>query len=246
MRAKKLLPAILAAGLLMVPAIASAQASKEGVDLRIALNYSHVFFEQNMTQTRTAGMSVNPAVSVFDHSEQLMGFGGTVSIGYKWHYVGLYLDQDLGGVYPRDEELQGYKDTNWHFLGGTYLVVRVSPPVSDIFEMDLGFGAGMMYSDGDALSKRQPTVENPNPSSDSIVPIIINGDGKAFISFSMKASFGFTVYFTDIFGMGLDFDYTIAFNRAKSEPEFTPFKYKVDIDNYVHYLKPGLHFRLRF
>ncbi len=246
MKAKHLLPAVLAASFLMVPAMASAQASKSGVDLRIALNYSHVFFEQNTTQTLTAGNSVNAKIGVFDHSEELMGFGGSVSIGYKWQYVGLYLDQDLGGLYPRDEKLQGYKDTNWHFLGGTYLVVRVSPPVSEIFEMDLGLGAGMMYSNGDALSERHPTAENPNPAADSIIPIIINDEGKAFISFSMKASFGFTVYFTDIFGMGLDFDYTIGFNKVKYEPEITPFKYKVDVDNYVHYLKPGLHFRMRF
>jgi hypothetical protein len=235
MTVKNLFPAILALGLLMVPAIASAQASKEGVDLRVAVNYSHVFYDQNVKMKG----NVTPVMRNWweDNSVSLKGVSGTVSIGYKWHYAGIYLDQDLGGVYSSLDHLRNgwsLDQEKWHFIGGTYIVARVSPVVSDIFEMDFGFGAGIMYTNGDFTQDDYILA---------IVPMIMDDEGESSIAFSLKASASFTVYFTDVFGMGLDFDYTIGFNRAEIEASDT---YKVYVRNYIHYLRPGLHFRFRF
>lgn len=229
MKAKILLLAMLALGFLMIPVTASAQASKEGMDLRIALNYAHVFYEQSIQDS-----------GQFEDAEELdndlFGFGGSVSIGYRWHYAGLYIDQDLDGVKLIEPcWCIGYQfGSDWYFLGGTYLVARVSPPITDHFELDLGFGAGVMYSNGHEL----------NPGF--YHPIIVNDDGKASVALSFKASASFTVYFTDIFGMGLFFDYTIGLTKMKYEEETDGVIRTIKMNNYVHFLKPGLHFRLRF
>ena len=229
MIAKNLLPAILALVLLMIPCIASAQASKEGVDLRIALNYAHIFYEQSVQDS-------GQLESAEELNNDLLGFGGSVSIGYKWGYAGLYIDQDLDGVKPIDKcWCIGYQfEDKWYFLGGTYLVARVSPPITEHFELDLGFGAGVMYSNGDDL--------NPGAS----YPIIVNDDGKASVALSFKASASFTAYFTDIFGMGLFFDYTVGLNKMKYVAEACEFVRTIKMNNVVHFLKPGLHFRMRF
>ena len=187
----------------MVPAIASAQASKEGVDLRILVNYAHVFFEQNI---HDSGQIKNAE----ELDSDLSGFGGTISIGYKWRYAGLYIDQDLDSVKGMAECWCIGSDLrdDWEFLGGTYLVARVSPPISERFELDLGFGAGVMYSNGDDLDPGNST------------PIIVNDDGKASVALSFKASASLTGYFTDSFGMGLSLDYTVGLNKMKYEEEF--------------------------
>ena len=230
MKTQTILPAMLALGLLMVPAMASAQASAEGFDLRIALNYAHIFYEQSV---QDSGFFYD----VDDLENDLYGFGGSVSIGYKWRYAGLYIDQDLYGVEPLDYCMCiGYQfNDEWYFIGGTYLVARVSPPITERFELDLGFGAGVMYSNGDDL---YPGLYNP---------IIVNDDGKASVALSFKASTSFTVYFTDIFGMGISFDYTVGLNKMKYETEESDGVIRtIKMNNVVHFLKPGLHFRLRF
>ena len=132
--------------------------------------------------------------------------------------------------------VDGYQfHDEWYFLGGTYLVARVSPPITDRIELDFGFGAGVMYSNGDNLEL------------DVYHPIIVNDDGEASVALSFKASTSLTVYFTDIFGMGISFDYTVGLNKMKYEtedPEGT--LRQIKLNNVVHFLKPGVHFRLKF
>ena len=228
MKTKIMFLALLALGLLMIPSTAFAQASKEGLDIRIALNYADVFYEQSV---QDSGQDVE------ELDNDLSGFGGSVSIGYRWRYIGLYIDQDMDGVKPSDFcWCIGYElENKWHFLGGTYLVARVSPPITDYLELDLGFGAGVMYSNGNDL----------NPES-NIFPIIVNDDGKASVALSFKASASFTVYFTDIVGMGIFFDYTIGLNNMKYEEETDGIIRTIKMNNLVHFLKPGVHLRLRF
>ncbi len=221
--------AILALVFLLIPAMASAQASSEGVDLRISVNYARFYYEQSVYDPMSTGD---------DLDKDMRGFGGSVSIGYKWRYAGLYIDQDLYAIKPADYcWCIGYQfdDEKWYFLGGTYLVARVSPPITDRFELDLGFGAGVMYSNGDDLVPDMRT------------PIIVNDDGKASAALSFKASASLTGYFTDIFGMGIGVDYTVGLNKMKYEEEIDNGKIrKIRMNNVVHFLKPGLHFRLRF
>ena len=92
-----------------------------------------------------------------------------------------------------------------------------------------------MYSNGDDLVPDMRT------------PIIVNDDGKASAALSFKASASLTGYFTDIFGMGIGVDYTVGLNKMKYEEEIDNGKIrKIRMNNVVHFLKPGLHFRLRF
>ena len=227
MRTGKWFSAILALVFLLIPAMAFAQASSEGVDLRISLNYAQVFYEQSVYDRMSWGE---------DLDKDLSGLGGSVTLGYKWGYAGLYIDQDLYGVNHFDYcWCVGYEfGDEWYFLGGTYLVARVSPPITDRFELDLGFGAGVMYSNGDDLV---PDMRNP---------IIVNDDGKASAALSFKASASLTGYFTDSFGMGIGLDYTVGLNKMKYEKEYDNGNIrKIRMNNVVHFLKPGLHFRLR-
>lgn len=229
MSAKKFLPAVLAFVLMMLPTIAFAQASKEGVDLRISVNYGHVFYEQHVPEA---------AIDVDDLSEDFGGIAGSVSIGYRWQYIGLYLEQDLAGLDHDDFcWCTGYQiDKGWHFLGGSYLVVRASPSVTERFELDMGVGAGVMYTTGHDDSNFG--------TAGAMVPIILDDEGKASVALSFKASIGFTVYFTDIFGMGAHFDYTLGLDKMKYVDDVDGTV--VRMNNYIHFLNPGIHFLMRF
>ena len=201
MKTKIMLLVMMLLGLLMIPCIASAQASKEGLDLRISFSYLHTYYDYHI---------IDPKMSYREIlNSDMDGYGGSVSIGYKWHHVGLYIDQELYGARLYDDcWCSGYQVIEGgHFLGGTYLVARVSPPTTEFIELDLGVGFGAMYSNGDDFQPRGPH------------PIIFNDDGKASAAFSFKGSASITAYILDNFGVGVVFDYTVGLNKIKYKEE---------------------------
>ena len=243
MKTKHLVPLFAVLAGLALPAIASAQAANSGWDLRLSLDYSRVIFDQDIRQTLKIGTTVTTDKGLYDSRDRLNGFGGTLSIGYRWGYFGAYIEQDFSSIYPENDQIQNYKDMNFHFLGGTYAVARGILPLGEKIEFNLAAGIGVMYSDGDPMEKQQSASGD---GTDVKVPIIINEDGKASAAFALKAAAGATFYINSFFGLGLDVDYTIAFNKLHYDLTIATIKYNMEIKNYVHHIKPALHVRFRF
>jgi len=143
--------------------------------------------------------------------------------------VGVYIDQDLGGVWNADDDVDDFRDDEAHFLGGTFLVARGILPCTDQFMFDLGFGLGVMYSDGD----KTKDIEEGNYK----YPLIFNKDGNPSAAFAIKLSFSLAYFFTDTIGAGIYVDYNYAFKKNKSDYEVT---------YHYHVVNPGIQLVARF
>lgn len=212
---------------------AFAQSGTGGFDAIVSLNIPVVDFDHSMTVQTGDTALIGNADS--DGTQTMVGFGGSLSFGYRWSYVGVYLQQDLNGVWFSDDDNE---DDNGHFLGGTFLVVRGILPASQNFQIDVGFGLGVMYSDGDKSSNIM--------SEDYKLPLIFNKDGDPSAAFAIKVNAAFTYYITPTIGLGINFDYNCAFNTITYEQKSMLGTIKMDVDNYVHLMTPGIHVRARF
>ena len=156
----------------------------------------------------------------YEHADDIWaGFSGTLSFGYRWGQYGLYLDQDLGGIW-----WQGEGDLDPAFIGGTYVTFRGLICARHDVEIDLGFGVGTMYSGGD---KNKGTV------------IVGNKDGDHSAAFAMKFEFGLTYYLIpNTVGVGVTLDYNLGLNFFTMED--------VDIKHLIHHINPGLHVVAQF
>ncbi len=156
----------------------------------------------------------------------MAGINGTLAFGYRFNaYTGLYLEQDLGGVWWTGDTAD-IEDRGW-FIGGTYLAVRgLFGVLNKNAEVDIKVGVGMMYTDGDKLGKKKQAM-------------MINKDGDPTVAFAMKFGASFTYYVTSNIGVGLQLDYSLGINKQDYEGggEFTQL---------MHLVNPGLHLRVGF
>lgn len=155
------------------------------------------------------------------------GISGTISFGYRWGIFGLYLDEDLGGVwYTGDTE----GDNEAIFVGGTYLTFRGLLGLRHDVELDLGLGLGMMYSD------------------DNHGALITNKDGDAAPCFAIKVGVGLTYYLIpNTVGVGINFDYSLGLNIVSdSRVNGLVGEVKGTMYHLVHYMNPGIHVVAQF
>ena len=121
------------------------------------------------------------------------GIGASLSIGYRFMFMGVYLEQDLEGIF-------GEKDfADSRFLGGTYLTFRVIGTFNTI-ELEAGFGLGAMY-----MASTQPDIM-----------IDCDGHAESAASFAMKFTIGATARFGEV-GISLHLDYDLGINPHKHE-----------------------------
>ena len=202
---------------------AFAQSDREGIDIRIGFG-AGLYREFDTIEIKTAGIRSREKFE-FDDPLSLNGMALDFSFGYRWRYVGVALDVDFAFVkwdryIPRMRltvEEGGYKSTtstkrikyregegsstnglnndDFYFLGGTYALVRGIIPATPQFQIDLGLGLGVMYSDGD--SKGDGTKRNHKS------PLVRDTEGDKTAYFAIKLVLGLTYYFTDNFGLGL-------------------------------------------
>ncbi len=195
---------------------------ESGIDIRLGLSASTLSLGQYDYSSKV-GM-------VEEHI--LAGISGNLSIGYRWSYVGLYLEQDMGGFWSTFDSDDDYDYDEGgdepSFLGGTFLVFRAFLPVTDSFFLEFGLGLGLMYSE-----------EKGEEYKESIImPRKSNGDEGDPIAFAAKFSFAMTYYANHVFGIGLHVDYDLGL-------QFFDFE-ETDINMKYHNVMPGIHVHLRF
>ena len=171
----------------------------------------------------------------YEHSEYLWaGINGTISIGYRWGRVGLYVDQDLGGVWWTGEIKDGEEKPDPAFIGGTYLTLRGLIPARKHAEIDLGLGFGAMYGGG-SREKGSCLVLDEN----------LNRSAAAAFKFEI----GLTYYFTANIGLGINLDYNLGLNIFEVSSSTCEMFGEYDCDrvnHLIHQINPGIHVVAQF
>ena len=140
------------------------------------------------------------------------GIGASLSIGYRFMFMGVYLEQDLEGIF-------GEKDfADSRFLGGTYLTFRVIGTFNTI-ELEAGFGLGAMY-----MASTQPDIM-----------IDCDGHAESAASFAMKFTIGATARFGEV-GIGLHLDYDLGINPQTLNGDYEVTQYLHDIQPGLHFM----------
>ncbi|MBO4350726.1 MAG: outer membrane beta-barrel protein [Proteobacteria bacterium] len=125
--------------------------------------------------------------------DTMIGVNGTISLGYRFQrYIGVYVDQDLGGVWSTSGGDDYDEESSGAFHGGSFAVVRgIFGAYYDDIEFSVGGGPGAMYGAGDG--------------SDAC--------------FAIRLTAGFAYYVTDSIGIGVGIDYNLGFIKPKDEFE---------------------------
>ena len=151
-----------------------------------------------------------------DDTDTLAGVGVTLSIGYRFMFMGVYLDQNLAGIFGEQNHDYEYS----RFLGSTYVTFRFFKTIS-MFEFEGGVGLGAMY------------MVSAHPD------IMLDCDGLASsaASFAMKFTIGSTARFGG-FGVGIHLDYELGINPQTYG--------KYNITQLLHSFQPGIHMLYKF
>ena len=160
------------------------------------------------------------------------GLMGQISIGYRWSMGGIYLTQDLGGVWL-NESGEDYENgiKKGRFLGGTFIEGRFIIPATYNFQIDIGAGVGIMYGHG---TKRD--------SDDYTPSLIYNDRGDPSVAPAFKVGLSLLYYITPNFGLGVFCDYNYAFKIFEDYED--GFDMKITM-NY-HVVNPGILFMAKF
>ena len=202
-------------------------ADRGGLDMRIGLAADVLRVVPTVTASGW-GMSYSDSGDAVNFD----GLMGQISIGIRWSMGGIYLTQDLGGVWLNEdnEEYQnGIK--KGRFLGGTFVVGRFIIPATSNFQIDLGAGLGLMYGHG----QKPISGANYTPS------LIYNENGDPSVAFAIKVGISMLYYITPAIGLGVFCDYNYAFKTFNDSSE--GFNLKTTI-NY-HNVNPGIQFMLK-
>lgn len=203
-------------------------AAEGGLDLRFGLA-ADVLRIVPKADASYQGMSYSVTGDTI-HFEGLMG---QVSIGYRWSMGGIYLTQDLGGVWLHENN-EDYKNapSKGRFLGGTFLVGRFIIPATDSFQIDIGAGVGLMY--GHETKRGSDTEYTPS--------LIYNSDGDPSVAFALKVGISMLYYITPSFGMGVFCDYNYAFKKYDGLED----SIKLKLTNNYHVINPGIQVMMKF
>lgn len=198
---------------------AFAQANEAGMDIRIGVAADLLRLKSTID---TGSLRYETDFINYD------GFMGKVSIGYRWAYGGIYIDQDLGGVWFNEGDTGGKKEA--HFLGGTFFVGRGIIPLSSQFQIDLGIGIGAMYGHGDKFNEDDPDADY-KPS------LIVNDKGNPSAALAFKLTLALAYYFSPNFAMGVFCDYDYAFKVFDDKVTYMDYGY--------HVITPGIQVTLK-
>ena len=259
---KKCLLFLITLLLFFSPADASADGGHTGFDLGIHMGEPLIYQTSKLNYRN--GNNKGTEDSKID--DPLIGLSSVkLSFGYKWKYIGVYLEQELGGVLwdvGEPVEYDGeiiYKYNNWDYdwflsaewhnkwiWGGTFICAKGMLPIGGLLnnrmEIDLTTGLGMVYSDEGA---------------DHVAPLTFNFENELSPWLAFKFGIAITYFFTDVFGMGINFDYNLvvrifklseSVNKEIREHYNPRYAYKSDVmlTILLHQISPGIHFRFNF
>lgn len=214
---------------LLFSATAYADANEGGFDIRIGLAANLLRLKAD-SDANAFGFSGSTDGEFLNYDGPM----GKLSLGYRWAYGGIYIDQDLGGVISREEE----DENTAYFLGGTFIIGRAILPLSPRFQIDLGAGIGLLYGHGEKTSDPDYGFD-PDGFQTSI---ITDKNGDPSVAFAIKASLALTYYFSPAFGMGIYCDYNYAYKKISYENDYL----SLDITRHYHVINPGIQAMIRF
>lgn len=141
---------------------------------------------------------------LIDKTAKFTGITLTLAAGYRWPNFGIYLEQDIGGVWLVGDLAKDipseHKD---RFLGSTYLAFNYFAHILPELELIFGTGVGVMYGAGDGKNYNRIFASNK-----------IDGGDAAF-AFKFKLGIGY--YFSAFMGAGFNLDYHMAINWGFSD-----------------------------
>ena len=167
-----------------------------------------------------------------DNTYLMTGINATISIGYRWQYIGVYIDQELQYADMIHTDDGGTGDSG--FIGGTYLMFRGIIPINQKIQLDVGMGPGIMYS--------------PVIIYKSYMHEAYGTKHAPHYVFGAKSSVAFLYYFSDVFALGFSIDYSFGILQNYQYQEFdepNSSYYKVEQGRMFHNLNPGLLFVFR-
>ena len=198
-------------------------ANEGGLDLRFGLAGDVLRLKYDVSLSG-GGFSASES-SDYTH---LNGVMGKIAIGYRWNMGGIYLEQDMGGLWYGEDSESAAAD----FLGGTFLVGRFILPATDSLQFELGAGVGMMYGAEDRANGR--------------MSLIVDENGNPAVAFAVKATLGMNFYITRNFGMGVFCDYNYAFKQYSATQTVSGIRVTGEITAHYHNVTPGVQFMLKF
>ena len=225
----KLAKFALASAILLATSLFATNAFAD-IDIRAGINFSAIGITEDSTQSDYYGYYHRQHL---EFEDPMIGVTGTLSLGYRWSIIGLYIEQDIGGLWwtGYTSTVEGYNYEDASILGGTYATVKLILPLGST-DIDLGLGLGAMYSTG---------AKHDEPQDSYAIIIDRNMDPSA--AFAIRFTMGFTHFFGDFIGIGLHFDYNVGFNYVTPNRAIWG-----DIRNYestVHQINPGLHLQIK-
>lgn len=250
---KKNLLYIITLFLFSTPTIAYADGGHTGFDLGVHVGEPILYQTSKLNYKIGTKMKESKDSKIDD---PLIGLSNVkLSFGYKWKYIGVYLEQELGGVIWKDDNKYNNWDYDWFlsaewnnkwFWGGTFVCAKGMLPLSGTLnnrmEIDLTTGVGIMYSDEGA---------------EYVAPLTFNYYNEIRPWFAVKFGIAITYFFNDVFGMGINFDYNLVIgmfkliesvNKEIRDSYLPRYKYQSDITQTIllHQISPGIHFRFNF
>jgi len=196
---------------------------ESGFDIRFGIGVPSVI--QNFSIDSDYGSIESPDLNN-------VGYGFNLSLGYRWEYFGVYVDQDLAHIFLVGDIGEGKASDmemkyRQRFLGATYLMVRGFFDINDSLLFLGGVGFGVMYGGGaDAES-----------DSNNRVFLTKDEEGKGGdVGFGFKAQLGITYFLNDFMGIGFNLDYALGYKSIDLDG--------AKLNQYVHVITPALHFNI--
>jgi|GEM_PF-1859647 len=228
---------------LLFAAQAKAQYDPTGFDLRVGLSPALVV---DILSTKTADVST-------DDEAYAAGMNLNISLGYRWKWFGIYLDQDFGGMWrlgtsPIDHYLdnglfiaidpQAKVPPKHRFLGGTYVFFRFIWDINPMVSLSGGLGIGAMYGAGNSKTWRRAFISGIHNEA-------------ADVAMATKFQLQTTFYFCDAIGFGLTLEMASGYSmggakKMLDDPNVAGLKNKAEWESGNIVLQSGIHVNFRF
>ena len=225
---------------LMFTPQAFAQNREHGFDIKVGLDFSAVIYQLNVESDFKIGdarVTNNDSASSGDN---MIGLGGTLSLGYRWKYVGAYLEYTAGGLWWLGNNANYYGDPS--LLMAWFMAAHGFFPLNGQFELEGGIGFGGALSDGD-----RPSDDDGNLSPAYGKPALITDNhGNPTPCPALHFSAGFTYYLTRHIGIGYFFDYNLIINTYRFTYSHYAISATADVTRLLHQINTGIQVRFRF
>lgn len=225
---------------LLITPQAFAQTKEHGFDLKVGLDFSAVIYQVNVDSGFKIGDASVTNKDNADPEDNMVGLGGTLSLGYRWKYVGVYIDHTIGGLWWLGNTANYYDEAS--LLMAWFLSAHGFLPLNDQFELDGAIGFGGALSDGDRPYKGDGTI-SPAYGKPAI---LFDKDGNPTPCPTLHFSAGFTYYLTRHIGIGYFFDYNLMINTYRFEYNYYIISASADVTRLLHQINTGIQVRFRF